>query len=180
MYFNNQKMEYDTEYKKGVKMNKIKELLKDENSILVFDVDGVLAIMEWGIYNHFILNDSDWNKACEEGKIAYNEEKVSGKMKKFLENKDMSRIYVITRAISDQERALKKEFANKYYNILKENIFYVKDNKDKVIKLLEIRNKYPELQDYQIIMVEDTVSILNDVMEKTNFSTAHISSFLDI
>ena len=29
-------------------------------------------------------------------------------------------------------------------------------------------------------MIDDTVDILNEIMEKTDFSTAHISSFLDI
>ena len=34
-------------------MSKIREIINDENSILVFDIDGVLATMEWGEYNHF-------------------------------------------------------------------------------------------------------------------------------
>ena len=43
-------------------MSRIKELLKDNNSVLVFDVDGVLAVLEFGERNHFGLNDEEWIK----------------------------------------------------------------------------------------------------------------------
>ena len=38
-------------------MSHIKELLNDKESVLVFDVDGVLALLEWGKYNHYNEND---------------------------------------------------------------------------------------------------------------------------
>ena len=161
-------------------MSKIRELLKDENSVLIFDVDGVLALMEWGIYNHYALNDEEWAKACDNGVNAYTEDKVCNKMKSFLANRDMSRIYVITSIGSLNEAEFKKEFVNKYYNIPKENFFCVKHNNEKTEQIFKIKEKYPELSDYNIVMIDDTVSILNDVMENTKFSTAHVSSFLDI
>lgn len=161
-------------------MSRIKELIKDKDSVLVFDVDGVLALMEWGGYNHYELNDEDWAKECENGVNYYTEDKVSSKMQNFLKNKDMSRIYVITTVKNSNEGEFKREFVNKYYNIPKENVFYVEDNMKKLEKLEQIKQKYPELEDYKIVMIEDTVKILNAIMEKTNYSTAHISSFLDI
>jgi len=161
-------------------MSKIRELLKEKESVLVFDVDGVLALMEWGKYNHYALNDEEWTKACEDGMNFYTEDKVSNKMKQFFKGKDMSRIYVITTVGNNNEGEFKKKFVNKYYNILKENVYYVQKNSDKTNKLVEIKQKYPELEDYKIVMIDDTVDILNDIMEKTKFSTAHISSFLEI
>ena len=53
-------------------------------------------------------------------------------------------------------------------------------NNDKISKLNEIRNKHPEVEDYQVIMIDDTPDVLTDVQLKTKYSTAHISSFLDI
>ena len=161
-------------------MSKIKELLKDNESVLVFDIDGVLAVMKWGKHNHFIANDAEWNRLCNEGVNTYTEDKVSSKMQKFLQSKDMSNIYVITVAGSKNEIKFKKDFVKKYYNIPREKVYCVKNNKQKVDELITIRRKYPYLKDYQIIMIDDTVDILNDVMEKTEFSTAHVSSFLDI
>ncbi|MBR3325301.1 MAG: hypothetical protein IKG14_04575 [Clostridia bacterium] len=161
-------------------MNKIKKLIKDNSNVLVFDVDGVLALLEWGEHNHYGLLDNEWYKACEEGLNAYTEKAVSTKMQNFLKNKDMSKVYVITTIGSHNEGEFKREYVNKYYSIPKENVYYVKDNEQKTKRLFDIKENYPYLKDYQIIMVEDNVGILNDIMEKTDFSTVHISSFLDI
>ena len=161
-------------------MSKIKDLLNDEESVLVFDIDGVLAVLEFGEYNHFNDSDEEWFENCSKGKNPYKEDKVVYKIKNFLKNKDMSRIYVITAIGHINEWEFKKEFAYKYYNIPKENVFYVKKDSEKKEKILEIKKKYPELEDYKIVMIDDTTKILTDIMENTKFSTAHISSFLDI
>ena len=80
-------------------MSRIKELLKDGNSILVFDVDGVLALLEFGERTHYEMNDELWKQANELGVNYYTEEKVSKKMQNFLKDKNMNNIYVITTTI---------------------------------------------------------------------------------
>lgn len=161
-------------------MSKIKELLKDKESVLVFDIDGVLASLEFGEYNHFSDNDEEWFENCSKGINPYTEDKVISKIKIFLKNKDMNRVYVITAIGHINEWEFKKEFAYNFYNIPKENVFYVKKDIEKKEKLFEIKKKYPELEDYKIVMIDDTTKILTDIMENTNFSTVHISSFLDM
>lgn len=161
-------------------MSKIRELISADDSVLVFDIDGVLAIMEWGEYNHYEVDDEEWTKICAQGINLYLEDKVNKKLQDFLKTKDMSKIYVITTVGNDNEGKFKIEFANKYYNIPKENVFFVMKNTEKIEKLIEIKNMYPDIEDYKIAMVEDTVDILNEIMEKTKFSTIHISSFFNI
>ena len=161
-------------------MSKIKDLLNDNKSILVFDVDGVLALLEFGERRHYALDDNSWEKANQEGINFYNEDKVSKKMQKFLNKKDKARIYVITTIGGNNEGLFKQEFVNKYYSVLKDHVYFVDKNRDKTNILIKIRNMHKDVDDENIIMIDDTVEILNDVMEKTNFSTAHISSFLDI
>ena len=161
-------------------MSRIKELLKDNNSVLVFDVDGVLAVLEFGERNHFGLNDEEWIKLNSQGINYYTKDKVSKKMQKFLKNKNMNNIYVITTVGHNNEGEFKKEYVNKYYNIKKENVIYVNDNIEKTKEIKKIKKQYPNLNDEQIIMIDDTTDILSDIMDNTNFSTAHISSFLDI
>jgi len=160
-------------------MNKIKELLKDKKSVLVFDIDGVLAVLEFGKYNHYYASDEDWDKFVEDNNL-YTEDKVSKKMQEFLKDIDKDRVYVITQIGTDKEGIYKKEYAVKYYGIKPENIYFVYRNNDKISKLNEIRNKHPEAEDYQVIMIDDTPDVLTDVQLKTKYSTAHISSFLDI
>lgn len=161
-------------------MSKINELLKDKNNVLVFDVDGVLAKMEWGEHNHYELDDDAWTQICEAGTNCYTQACVCKKMQNFLSDKNMDKIYVITKVGNNNEWSFKKEFANKYYNIPQENVYFVEKDSDKKTKLAQIKQKYQDLDDYQIVMIDDTVTVLNDIMEKTNFSTVHVSSFLDI
>ena len=72
------------------------------------------------------------------------------------------------------------EYLKKYYNILDKNIYFVNKNRDKTSELIKIRNLNNDVDDEHIIMIEDTTDILTDIQDNTNFSTAHISSFLDI
>ena len=160
--------------------SEIKDILNDNESVLWFDVDGVLVLLEFGYNNHYIYDDKTWDEQNNSGYNFYNDTLVSKKMQSFLSNKDMNRIYVITTVGSNNEGEFKRDFVNKYYNILKENVYFVDKNRDKVQVLLKIKEKYPNIEDRKLVMIDDTVDILNDIMEKTNYSTAHISSFLDI
>ena len=161
-------------------MNNIKELLNDEKSILVFDVDGVLAVLEFGEHNHYSFSDEDWDNYVDSGNNPYIEDKVSKKMQKFINKKNKNKIYVITAIGVNKEGEYKKEYVEKYYSILPENVYFVDRNNDKTSKLVEIRKNHPEVDDRHIIMIDDTPDILTDIQLKTDFSTAHISSFLDI
>ena len=133
-------------------MSKIKELINDKNNILVFDVDGVLATMEWGVYNHYELNDDDWTKLCENGENGYNQNCVIKKMQEFLSDKNMDKIYVITKVGNNNEGNFKKEFVNKYYKIPQENVYFVEKDSEKKTRLAQIKEKYPDMEDYQIVL----------------------------
>ena len=161
-------------------MSRIKELLKDEESILVFDVDGVLALLEFGERNHYYATDEEWDKAVEDGQNYYTEDKVSKKMQEFLKDRDKSKIYVITAIGVNKEGEYKRDYLNEYYGILKDHVYFVDKNRDKTKELIEIRRMNKEVPDEKIIMIDDTPEILCDIQDNTNYSTAHISSFLDI
>lgn len=160
-------------------MSKIKELLKSDDSILVFDVDGVLAVMEFDEYNHF-MPEEKWNSVVGSDYNCYTEERVSKKLQDFIRTKDKNRIYVVTKINDQNEENHKKEYVNKYYGILKENLYCVKSDYDKADSLKEIKEKYKDLEEFKLLMIDDSVTVLDDVMEKTNFSTVHVSSLLDI
>lgn len=161
-------------------MSKIKQLLKDKESVLVFDIDGVLALLEFGEYNHYYASDEDWDNFVNSDNNLYTEDKVSKKMQSFLKNIDKNRVYVITAIGVNKEGSYKKDFVRKYYDINPNNVYFVDRNNDKASKLFEIKKNHPEIENYQLIMIDDTPDILTDIQETTDFSTAHISSFLDI
>ena len=53
-----------------------------------------------------------------------------------------------------------------------------KKDEDKVNVMKLIQEKYPDLEDKYFLMIDDTVSVLNYIMEHSAYSTVHISSFL--
>ena len=160
-------------------MSKIRELLNDKEAVLVFDVDGVLAPLEWGEYNHFGEDDATWDKMYQTKSTFYTEEFVSKKMQDFLKDKDKSRIYVITKVFNENESEDKRNFVSKYYGIPRDHLYGVRDNMEKMEILKKIKSFYPDLPDYKLAMIDDTVTILTHIMDNTNFSTIHISSFLE-
>ncbi len=161
-------------------MSEIQNIINNKDSILVFDVDGVLAKLEFGKYNHF-MDDIEWENAYKNGINCYDESKVIKKMQDFIRTRNMDNVYVATVVTcGDNEGMNKVAYLIKYYGIHKENIYYVPNNKDKLEVLLKIKEKYPELSPRNIVLIDDTVEILNDVMNNSEFITAHISSFLDL
>ena len=161
-------------------MSEIKTLLDDDKTVFVFDVDGVLAKLEFGKYNHYETDDDTWNINCEKGINLYDENLVVKKMQEFLSNKDKERIYVVTKVGTKKEENYKTAYLNKYYKIKSDNIFYVYDNKEKLSALNKIKNKYMDLEDKYIVFIDDTVEVLTYIMCNSNYSTVHISTFLDI
>ncbi len=161
-------------------MSKIKELLCDPKTVLAFDMDGVLAVMEFGEYNHFDMTEETWQEASLTDENFYTDDKVIKRMQEFLATKNMDNIYVISKRYTPNESKSKKAFLTKHYKIKEKNIFFVDQNIEKIDALKQIKELHPEIEDYQLAMVEDTVEVLDAVRDQTNFSTIHISSFLDL
>jgi len=161
-------------------MSKIKQLLMEKDNVLVLDVDGVLALQEWGEYNHFDLSDEEWTVMATEQKHFYREELVSKKMQSYLSDKDPDLLFVISKAYTENEDESKVYFCNNYYRIPKDHIFFVRSDSQKVEVFKKIIAMFPNVPKHKKIMIEDTVSILNDVKEQTGCSTVHISSFIDL
>ena len=79
--------------------------------------------------------------------------------------------------MNEKEFDCKIRFLIKNYGILKENCFMVYKDEEKLSRLDEIQAKV-NIDDRLIVMVEDTVSILNHIMENSKYTTVHISTFL--
>ena len=159
-------------------MSKIKELLESDKTVYFFDVDGVLAPLEYGEYNHYLLNDEDWAEAIKSNNM-YSNIRPFKTFQKFISNKDVKRVFVISKVNNYEEWNCKIDYCNKNYGILKNHVFGVDKNEDKVKKMMEIKQSFPELEDKYFVMVEDTVDVLNDIMNNSQFSTIHVSSFME-
>ena len=157
--------------------SKIKELFLNPNSVYIFDVDGVLAKIEYGEYNHYYYDDELWSKMILENDYYENVEPLKT-MQDFLKNKDLSRVYVATKVMNDEELKQKKTFLAKNYGILGDHVYSVLNDKEKLNVIKNIQKDYQNLDDKYFVMIDDTVDVLNNIMDNSSFSTVHISSFI--
>lgn len=162
---------------RGIMKSKIKDLLNNPMTVLVFDVDGVLAKIEYGRYNHYYYDDEAWAKALETENF-YEHMQPIPVMANLIHKHDSNHIYVATKVMNEREGEQKKEFLEKQYGILPNHVYTVLTNEDKLHILNEIKKNYPNLEEYQIVMIDDTVEVLNDIMKHSSFGTVHISTFL--
>ena len=160
-------------------LSKVRELLNDPESVIVWDVDGVLALLEWGEYNHYDDDDETWTSKQKEGVFLYTDRFAIPKLQDFIRSKDPKRQFSITKAFTVYEDEDKRSYVNRDYNIPRENVFTVRSNEEKVEVLKQIKEQFfPDLDDHKLIMVEDSVEILTQIMKNTPFTTVHISTFL--
>ena len=166
-------------------MTRLHELLSDEESIFVFDVDGVLAKMEFGDNKHYYNDGSDadsdiqFTRALLRGHDFYNDDLVNKTLQSFMAKRDNKKMYVLSRCFTKEEQDLKDDYLIRNYNVIKDNIMYVDDYKEKLEALNLVKKLNPDTDDEHIIMVDDNVDqVLNYIMENSNYTPMHISSFM--
>lgn len=147
------------------------ERLKE--SIVVFDVDGVLAGYEFGENCHYA---EVWDEAfVSPSENPYRRVRPLPRLQQFIQEMDAENIYVCSVA-SDIEKEAKSDFVTRNYRIRKENIHFVKEKSQKIEILKKIRS---ERGDKPIAIVDDTVKTLDQIFLEGGFMTIHITSFFD-
>lgn len=163
-------------------MRNILDIAKGDDMITVFDFDGVLGSYEYGKHNHAIPSDkwSTFVKAehpFNAGKPFVRPFKV---VQDFIKQKNKDDVYVCTVVECMDELIGKCEFAVREYGIRPENIHYVWSNEEKLTYLQHLHQiKYSNLEERNIAIIEDNVKILEYIMKHSDFTTIHISSFLE-
>lgn len=157
-------------------MSKILELINDKDSVVVFDIDGVLAKYEFGEHNHNSCSDAEWDADAEhQSELVYSSAKPVRFFQKLI--LDKRNVYACSVASHGEEKA-KKAFIRRHYAIPEENIILVDNKLDKLQALHNIKAKYPDIPDRLVVMIEDTVKTLTYIQENSGYSTCHVSSFL--
>ncbi len=156
--------------------SKINELFLSPETVYIFDVDGTLTPLEFGMYNHYSLNDEEWAKSLfiEDG---YKNCRPIKYFQNFLSQRDLNRVFVVTKVMNEIELEQKKAFLESHYGIFPNHVFLVYKNEDKLEKMKEIQSLYPKIDSKYFVMIDDSVEVLNHIMENSSYSTVHISSF---
>jgi len=150
------------------------DYLLKEDTICVFDVDGVLSVYHFGERTHNACKNEDWEAYVLEQK-PYSTARPVKQIQKFIKRKNLKNIYVCSLA-SKYEEEDKRNFITREYGIYPENIFFVREKEDKLKTLKKIA-KDRNTDEPSIAMIEDTTDILDMIYNKSNFSTVHVSSF---
>ena len=118
-----------------------------------------------------------WEKALQSHNF-YDEMRPIISMQNFIQKRNKERIYVATKVYNELEYQQKISFLEKHYGILKDHVYLVYHNDEKLDVINKIKKLNPNLEDKYFVMIDDTVEVLNHIMDNSNFSTVHISSFL--
>ena len=163
--------------------SKIEELIYDKDSIVIFDIDGVLAKYEFGERNHNCCSDEEWdNNIVYYSATIYDSAKPVREFQELINEKRYGSVYTCSVA-KGYEQYAKVSFVRRFYNIPEENILFVesKEQKLEALKAIRAKNKLKghDIPDEKYIMVDDTVKVLTNIQDNSDFSTCHVSSFLN-
>lgn len=156
--------------------SKILDYLLEDQTAVVFDIDGVLAPYEFGDLCHSACPDEDWESYVRSND-PYARVRASKVLQKFVNSKDPSHVFACSVAC-DYEADGKIDFVLRNYNIPRENVHIV-ENKQQKLGFLDEVAKTLQLPQSRVALVEDTVKTLDLVCASTNFVTVHVSSFLE-
>lgn len=148
------------------------DLLVDKNSILMFDIDGVLCKYWFKDYNTKCFEDIHWarmNVSCD----MYAHAERTHLFDDIIEKWDAEKLYTLSTATSSFEQRNKIHLIKREFPKFKdENILFVGDDKYKVGVMSEFWRKYPK---HDVILIEDSASILASVVSANN---SHIKCYL--
>ena len=165
--------------KENKQMSKIMSVVINEDSVLVFDVDGVLAPYEYGEYNHNACRDDVYEEYMKTHNIYDGLRPLKTIQNVLEEHNNPKRVFTCSVAAPYEVEA-KKSFVLKNYDIPEENIIFVESKKEKLSVLHKIHDEYfPDLDPKMVVMIEDTTATLTQIQENSEFSTMHVSSLLD-
>lgn len=155
-------------------MSKLLDYLLEDQTAVVFDVDGVLAVYEFGDLSHTACPDEDW-EAFVRTNDPYAHVPAVRQIQRFIECKGPGRVFACSVA-QDFEASGKLAFVTANYAIPAANVRLVAQKADKVAFLREVAESLG-LPERRVALVEDTVKTLDLVANTTGFTTVHVSSF---
>lgn len=147
----------------------IKQVLKNRETVYVFDVDGTLTDFNYSVR-------AFWSPT--EKPVSYDNVRPLKTMQKLISKLDRDKVFVCSRVTLEGESETKEKFLIKNFNIRPDNIYFVKENDGKVEALKKIQER-TKVEDELLLMVEDSTEVLYDVLTNTNYSNLHVSYFIE-
>ena len=155
-------------------MGRLLDYLLEDETAVVFDVDGVLAVYEFGERGHTACPDEDWEAFVREHD-PYASVPAVRQIQAFVQRKGPGRVFACSVA-QDFEAPGKLAFVTANYAVPADNVRLVAEKAAKVAFLEEVAARLGLPQE-RVALVEDTVETLDLVAATTAFTTVHVSTF---
>lgn len=146
----------------------IEEILKNKNTIYVFDVDGTLTDFNYA-------TRSFWNPTMDP--VSYDNVRPLKTMQKLISSLDKDKVFICSRATLKGEPEAKLTFLLENFDLRPDHIYFVKENIDKIDVLKNIQD-IKKVEDELILLIEDSTDVLYNVLVNTNYSNMHVSYFI--
>ena len=157
-------------------MTKLMEYLLEPQTVVVFDIDGVLAVYEFGDLSHSAGPDEDW-----EDYVRTHDPNASSRpvpqIQRFIKDKGIDHVWACSQA-SDVEAPGKRAFVTRCYELAPSHVVTVAQKAEKVGFLRQLAQKL-ESPARRVAIVVDTVKTLDLIGQETDCVTVHVSSFFD-
>lgn len=142
--------------------------LKD--SVIVFDMDGVLSKFDFGDLDIKIVPEHEWAK-MNMMEDMYKYVQKTRLFDELIDTKNSMDMYVLSQTLSSFEQNNKINFLERNYpNIREDNIIFVGDTNIKIDILKGLREILDNTgkADVDLVIIEDSLSVLLDVTELNN------------
>ena len=153
--------------------SRLLDLMRQPETAVVFDIDGVLAVYEFGDVCHAAAPDGSWEEYVVSNN-PYASIPPAPALQRFIAQRDPSRLFACSVAEPYEEEG-KRNFVLRNYAIAPKNIRMVA-SKDEKVAFLEHVAESLGISRTQVVLVEDTVKTL-DAAQAQGFTTCHVSTF---
>ena len=151
-------------------MDRVINYLMEPQTVVVFDIDGVLAPYEFGHHTHSVVDDGEWMELVRTGD-PYGYIPPVKLIQRMIEQKGPQQVYTCS-VSNEEEYPGKQRFAHGRYGIPLEHIRFV-SHKNEVLRQIAAERGLPE---ERVALVEDTVKTLDAIARESGFATVHVSS----
>lgn len=153
---------------------KLLAYLLEPETVVVFDIDGVLAAYEFGERGHSPCEDADWETYVREHD-PYAHIRPIRLLQRFIEEKGRERVYACSCA-QPFDAPGKRAFCQREYGLDPSHVRLVEKKGEKAAYLRELSTSL-NVPEERVALVEDTTSTLYQVNDAGAFTTVHVSSF---
>ncbi len=149
------------------------EFLMQEDTIVAFDIDGVLAPYEFTPRCHSVIDDDEWFELVRTGD-PYGKLPPVQLIQRMIAQKGADDVYVVS-VSSPEEYLGKQRFVTANYAVDPSHIRFVPSKDQKLCALRQIAAERG-VEEAQVAIVEDTVKTLDVIARASSFATIHVSS----